>query len=251
MLKLKPTATVTLLLFSYICDAYIAVVPAISKKSLQHQGLFATVGIFFGTSVRSAFAVLLAVCNGQFYIDYSLLLKTGHTEDCAATLHNTLKSKAIDVVDPIDVGTLKAGSLQNAFAEHDVLIVGTPTWNTDADTHRSGTAWDDLYYDKLPELKSVLNGKKVAVFGVGDQASYGDYFIDATGELYSVFEGLGCSMVLYAHTSQDASKSIVPGTDLFCGLALDQINQEDLTEARVAGWIEKLTLGGFFDSAKK
>jgi flavodoxin I len=164
-----------------------------------------------------------------------------------------LVSKAIDVVEPIDIDTVDSGSLKDVFSEHDALIVGTPTWNTNADTFRSGTGWDDLYYDKLPELSSVLDGKRVAVFGLGDQISYGENYADATGELYSVFEGLGCNMVKYAHTSQDGydhvtSKSILPGTDLFCGLLLDQINQDDLTDDRITNWIETLENGGFFES---
>jgi flavodoxin I len=168
-------------------------------------------------------------------------------------LYEALAGKDVDVVEPIDIDTLDSGSLKDVFSEHNSLIVGTPTWNTNADTFRSGTGWDDLYYDKLPDLSSILEGKNVAVFGLGDQISYGENYADATGELYSVFESLGCNMVPYAHTSQDGydhitSKSILPGSDLFCGLLLDQINQDDLTDSRIANWIEKLEIGGFFDS---
>jgi hypothetical protein len=60
-------------------------------------------------------------------------------------------------------------------------------------------------------------------------------------------------MVPYAHTNQDGydhvtSKSILPGTDKFCGLLLDQINQDDMTDSRIESWIEQLQLGGFFES---
>ena len=158
----------------------------------------------------------------------------------------------MDVAEPIDIDTLDSGTLKDVFNEHHSLIVGTPTWNTNADTFRSGTGWDDLYYDKLPDLKSILTRKKVAVFGLGDQISYGENYADATGELYSVFESLDCDMVPYAHTSQDGydhvtSKSILPDSNLFCGLLLDQINQDDLTDERISNWIEKLQVGGFFD----
>lgn len=57
--------------------------------------------------------------------------------------------------------TLEAGSLAEVFGQHGALVCGTPTWNTGADTERSGTGWDELYYDKLPELKTVLENKKV------------------------------------------------------------------------------------------
>jgi flavodoxin I len=150
---------------------------------------------------------------------------------------------------PVDVDSLK-GSVETEFAKHGALIIGTPTWNTGADTQRSGTGWDELYYsDKLPA--SLLRNKKVAVFGLGDQISYGENYADATGELYDVFEQLGCDMVPYAHVIPDesyehsASKSI--RDDKFCGLLLDEINQEDLTDGRIANWVAQLRDGGFFD----
>jgi hypothetical protein len=40
-----------------------------------------------------------------------------------------------------------------------------------------------------------LSGRKVAVFGCGDQHGYGDYFCDAMEELYSSFAAAGCDMV--------------------------------------------------------
>jgi flavodoxin I len=159
----------------------------------------------------------------------------------------------IDVAEPVDVDSLDSGALSDVFSAHNALIVGTPTWNTNADTFRSGTGWDDLYYDKLPELTAVLTGKKVAVFGLGDQISYGENYADAAGELYAVFKDLGCNMVSYAQTTQEGydhktSKSILPGTDKFCGLLLDQINQDELTDDRIAKWVAQLKLGGFFDA---
>jgi flavodoxin I len=181
-------------------------------------------------------------------------LQTGNTQDCANKIYEALMDEKVDVAEPIDVDSLESGFLSGIFSEHDALIVGTPTWNTNADTFRSGTGWDDLYYDKLPELKAILTGKKVAVFGLGDQVSYGENYADAAGELYSVFRGLGCNMVSCAHTTQEGydhktSKSILSGTDKFCGLLLDQINQDDLTDDRIAKWIAQLILGGFFDAS--
>lgn len=90
----------------------------------------------------------------------------------------------------------------------------------------------------------------MAVFGLGDQISYAENYADAAGELYDVFLGLGCDMVSYAATSQDgyehkASKSIRGG--LFCGLLLDQINQDELTSDRVSTWVAQLKAGGFVD----
>jgi flavodoxin I len=180
-----------------------------------------------------------------------LCLKTGNTQDCADKIYNAIGSEF--AAEPVDIDSIEAGALAETFAQHEALIVGTPTWNTGADSQRSGTGWDDLYYKQLPSLQNELANKKVAVFGLGDQVSYSENYGDATGELYSVFANLGCNMVPYAATSTDgyehtASKSILPGnTDgsLFCGLLLDQINQEDYTDERITAWVMQLLSNGF------
>ena len=127
---------------------------------------------------------------------------------------------------------------------HDALIVGAPTWHTGADEQRSGTSWDDWLYDQLPNLD--LTGKKVAIFGVGDQQSYGDNFCDAAGELYDLFSSKGCKV--YGMTSQDGydhveSKAVKDGK--FCGLMCDEDNQYDLSESRAESWIAQLKDEGF------
>ena len=77
----------------------------------------AAVGIFFGTS-------------------------TGSTQNAANMIYEAFGGVAAE---PVDVDTLEEGQLAQAFGEHDALVVGTPTWNTGADTERSGTGWDELY----------------------------------------------------------------------------------------------------------
>lgn len=94
-----------------------------------------------------------------------------------------------------------------------------------------------------------MNGKKVAVFGLGDSVSYAENYSDAAGELYDVFEKLGCTMN-FGHVSQEGylhedSKSI--RGDKFCGLLLDAVNQEELTEERVSNWVAQLTQEGFLE----
>jgi flavodoxin I len=93
-----------------------------------------------------------------------------------------------------------------------------------------------------------LDGKKVAVFGVGDQESYSDNFCDAAGELYDLFKAKGCTM--HGLTSTDgynhqASKAEVT-TGKFCGLMCDEDNQYDQSEARAQAWIAQLRKEGFF-----
>ena len=112
----------------------------------------AQIGIFFGTS-------------------------TGSTEDVADLIAAEFGS---DVAEgPIEIDSIQ-GSIAAEFAKHDALIVGTPTWNTGADTERSGTGWDEVYYGEMQNLN--IAGKQVAVFGLGDSVSYAENYADASGE---------------------------------------------------------------------
>ena len=167
---------------------------------------------------------------------------TGSTETVADMIFEGLEGQAEG---PFDIETLD-GSVKDFFEKYDSLIVGTPTWNTGADTERSGTGWDEVYYSTMQEMN--LQGKKVAVFGLGDQISYAENYADASGELHDVFEGLGCKM--FGYTSQEgyeheASKAI--RGELFCGLLCDMVNQEELSEERVENWIQQLKGEGFFE----
>lgn len=150
-----------------------------------------------------------------------------------------------DAEGPFEIDELQ-GSVAKKFGEFDALIVGTPTWNTGADTERSGTGWDEIYYGEMQDLQ--MEGKKVAVFGLGDQISYGENYADASGELHDVFENLGCKLMGY--TSQDGyehedSKAI--RGDKFCGLLCDEVNQDDLSEERVQNWVAQLKAEGVLE----
>jgi hypothetical protein len=99
-------------------------------------------------------------------------------------------------------------------------------------------------YGEMQKLN--LQGKKVAVFGLGDSVSYGENYADASGELHDTFQKLGCNMMGY--TSQEgyehsASKAI--RGDQFCGLLCDNVNQEELTQGRVKLWVKQLIAEGF------
>ena len=161
---------------------------------------------------------------------------TGNSETVASYI-----SSAAGVSEYNDIGDAKDSDIEGA----DCLIVGAPTWHTGADEQRSGTSWDDWLYDKLPNLD--VKGKKVAVFGVGDQESYGDNFCDAAGELYDLFKSAGAVMYGFTSTegySHEASKAIYDGK--FCGLMCDEDNQYDLSEERSKNWVAQLKEEGFF-----
>ena len=87
-----------------------------------------------------------------------------------------------------------------------------------------------------------LAGKPCAVFGLGDSAGYGDYFCDAIEEVYSAMKEAGAEMVGSVATDGydfSESKSVIDGK--FCGLPLDEDNESDMTEERVAAWCSQIS----------
>lgn len=150
-------------------------------------------------SVRTATALDMSV--GLYYST-----STGNTETVAGYI------AAAAGIDMEDIGDAS----DDEVLGHEALIVGAPTWHTGADEQRSGTSWDDWLYDTLPNLD--MSGKKVAIFGVGDQESYSDNFCDAAGELYDLFSAKGAEV--FGMTSQEGynhveSKAVKDGK--FCG----------------------------------
>lgn len=144
-------------------------------------------------------------------------------------LKQALSSAAAE---PQDIGDIEdLTSLQG----YDGLIVGAPTWNTGSDEQRSGTSWDDVL-QQIAELD--LAGKPVACFGCADAVSYSEYFCDAVEELYTTFSATGATMVgmwpSKGYDHHESKAEIEP--EKFCGLCLDQDNQDDLTEGRVNAW---------------
>jgi flavodoxin I len=182
---------------------------------------------------------LLTLYAGKIGIFYGS--SKGSTKKVAELIAQSLPEGVAE--GPFDVGKL-GNKYLDIFAKFDALIVGTPTWNTGAFSGRSGTSWDPMYYD-IPFLR--FEGRKVAVFGLGDQKTYKDNFADAAGELHDVFESLGCNMMGYTATAgyeHKTSKSLRDGK--FCGLILDMVNQEGMTQERVEKWVHQLGQEGLF-----
>ncbi len=156
---------------------------------------------------------------------------TGKTEDIAERIHGLLggAESPIDISDVDDLSEL---------VNHDGIICGIPTWNTGAESERSGTTWDSL----LDEISGLsLSGKKVAIFGLGDSSTYTENYCDAMEELHRYFKEAGASMVGYVSKSEytfEESKSVVG--DSFCGLPLDEDSESDMTDSRISKWVDQL-----------
>ncbi len=149
---------------------------------------------------------------------------TGVTEDIAGRIAEKLGDAEVHNI---------SGN-EDKLGDYDVLILGASTWGF-------GDLQDD-WQAALDGLSSLdLNGKKVAYFGTGDQESFADTFIDGIGIINDEIEKTGATVV--GHTSTDGynfneSKAVVDSQ--FLGLAIDEVNQSDLTDERVEAWTTEL-----------
>lgn len=86
-----------------------------------------------------------------------------------------------------------------------------------------------------------LKGKKVAIFGLGDQGGYGDNFCDAMDELMTCFKGSGADIVgSWSTDGYDHMESKSVDGAKFVGLACDEDNQPEMSEDRVKAWIAQI-----------
>jgi len=124
------------------------------------------------------------------------------------------------------------------FEEFDVLLLGSSTWGQ-GDPQRD---WVDPLYD-LGNESPDLSGKKVAFFGAGDQKTHGEHFLSALGKMHDLFVSLGAEAYGFTPVGgYDYKFSLAQRDGKFCGLGIDDVNQEDLTEERVVGWANQLKI---------
>lgn len=153
----------------------------------------------------------------------------GNTEAVAYRIQNRLGDDVVAVADIADATQLD-------FAEYDRIILGIPTW----DFGQIQSDWEEFWGD-LEEID--FTGKTVALFGLGDQFGYGDYFLDAMGMMYDVLISNGATIIGLWPTEGyefDASKAYKPSLGCFVGLAIDEDQQEDMTADRLNRWCEQV-----------
>lgn len=135
-------------------------------------------------------------------------------------------------VDELNVESCKG----EEFLLYDSYILSVPTW-FDGELPNY---WDEI----LPALsKLTLKGKKIAIFGLGDQKNYPENFCDAVGILADFFEGLGATIIGFTSPEGytfESSKALK--NNILKGLLLDQENQSKLSDERISRWTKQLEI---------
>jgi len=152
---------------------------------------------------------------------------TGNTETSAQRIQQAFGE---DKAQLFDVSEAKASDLEQ-FTN---LVFGASTWGI-------GDLQDDFEEFMSEITEANLSGKKVAIFGLGDQHSYSDSFVDAIAEIYEKLDDKGCELI--GSTSTDGYEYIETQAEKdgqLVGLALDEENQSDLSDTRIKTWVDEL-----------
>jgi len=156
---------------------------------------------------------------------------SGVTEYVAGLIADAWTQHAAEPLESFNIGYVKDAAQLLAF---DTLILGISTWNIG----QLQDDWDIIF----PQLDGIdFMGKRVALFGPGDQNYYPDNFVDAMGILAEKLMERGA--VIVGQCDCDgyefaASRALINGQ--FIGLPLDEVTQADLTGERVQRWVAQI-----------
>jgi flavodoxin II len=121
--------------------------------------------------------------------------------------------------------------------QYDFIIFGISTWDYGELQEDWESQWQDV--EALD-----LNDKTVAIYGMGDQVGYADWFQDAVGMLHDKIANQKVNRIGFWPNTPDyefeASKALTDDGSHFVGLALDEDSQYDLTDERMATWVEQI-----------
>ncbi|MEW7278711.1 flavodoxin [Aquimarina sp. 2201CG1-2-11] len=155
---------------------------------------------------------------------------TGCTDDVTKDFTSLWGAEELDVREIGDVS-------KEDFDDFDVFIFGLSTWY-DGDLQSD---WE-AFFDDFQEID--FTNKVVAIYGLGDQIGYGEYFIDGVGILAKVVIENGGEVIGHwpyeGYRFTDSVAAIEDKEGYFYGLAIDHDNESQLTDKRLEKWITQV-----------
>jgi len=152
---------------------------------------------------------------------------TKKTGNIAEKVRESLNDEKVEMVNAEEL-------TEELFMSFDQIIMGVATW-FDGELPNF---WDEF----VPALEDLdLKGKKIALFGLGDQKGYPENFIDGVGVMAEILEAQGADLVGF--TSIDGyefESSKAQRGEQFAGMAIDYENQGSMNKERVSAWVDQL-----------
>jgi len=154
---------------------------------------------------------------------------TGNTETVAEQIAGLIEDIQVDLHD------LSCAPV-SLMMEYELLIMGISTW----DFGELQEDWEAIW----PDLEQLdFSGRKVALFGLGDQLGYGEWFLDAMGQLGDLIRARGGELVAPWPTEGyefEQSQALSPDGSHFIGLAIDEDGQPAESAERISRWVPEV-----------
>lgn len=160
----------------------------------------------------------------------------GMTEMMAQVMYRVLGDDIAS--EPVNVNRASVAQLLS----YQALILGMPSYGVGEIPGRTTGSEEGNWEEFLFRLDEAdLSGKRIALFGLGNQQKYYDRFAGSLIHLYHYVAGYGAEVV--GAWSTDGyhfthSNSVVDGN--FVGLVLDHHNQPELTKSRILDWLDQI-----------
>ncbi len=157
----------------------------------------------------------------------------GHTEEVARRIRVAFDAIEPDAVKVYNIGQSQASDILG----YEYLIFGIPTWNI-------GELQDDwaIFFPTMDSMD--FNGKKVALFGLGDQFGYSATFVDAIGIVGKKAREKGAAILgTWPRFEYQFEDSVgLENAEWLIGLAVDEDNEKEFTEERIQSWVKMVAV---------
>ena len=160
----------------------------------------------------------------------------GAVDRCAHKIFTALTPEKADIFNLEEVDP-------QIFDNYTGIIAGGSTVGAENWEEVSGNNEWTLFLKKCKDKNISLSGKTIAVFGLGDQILYPHHFVNDMADIIHTFTDMGatpqgeCAADGYRFES---SKAFLDGE--FVGLPLDEVNESEKSDERIANWVSKLSI---------
>ena len=139
-----------------------------------------------------------------------------------------------------DIDTIPLNDVtEDTLVQYDKFIVGgssvgAETW----EGTKSESPWNTFF---TALKKHDFTTKKVALFGLGDQVLWPSNFVDGLGTIYNAFVEASAQLIgKWPTEGYDFTDSNAVNGNYFVGLALDEDQQDELSEKRIKAWVKQI-----------
>ena len=141
--------------------------------------------------------------------------------------------------DKVDIIPVKEVEKEDLSKYNKIILVGSTVgadhWNNEIVVDE----WTE-FFTKIKEIS--FEKKKVAIVGLGNSFLYPSHFVDGMADLYESLTKQNAKVLgkVDAKDYDFTDSEAVDDDGFFCGLAIDEDNEPELTSGRLENWISIL-----------